>query len=210
MTRKLVLSTNNVNKIQEIKYLLEDLPIQVLSKKDIGQGGFEILEDGESLEANSQKKAMELSELTNYMVVADDSGLFVDALGGKPGVFSSRYAGEEGNDRKNNEKLLEEMKNFQYEDRKASFKAVVTLVTEDKQVINVHGQCRGHIGFSLQGPEVFGYDPLFIPEGYDKSFAELDMEIKNKISHRAKALEKLKKVIKGLLEDDNYENPSNQ
>lgn len=200
--RTLVLSTNNKHKVEEIKDILKELPIDVLSKKDIGLEDFEVVEDGSTLEENSVKKAKALAEKTEYMVLADDSGLFVDRLNGDPGVYSSRYAGEEGNDKKNNEKLLKEMKDIPLEKRSARFKTVIALVTEEKEVITIKGECEGQIEFEPRGDNDFGYDPLFTPEGYDKTFAQLDGEIKNSISHRAKALEKVKEVLIEVLKDD--------
>lgn len=200
--RKLVLSTNNRHKIGEIKKILEDLPIEVLSKRDIGLEDFDIIEDGTTLKENSIKKAKALSEKTEYMVMADDSGLFVDVLNGEPGVYSSRYAGEEGNDKKNNEKLLNKMKDIPLENRTARFKTVIVLITEEKEIIPIEGECKGHIEFELKGNNDFGYDPLFTPEGYDKTFAELNGEVKNTISHRAKALEGVREVLTNLLKDD--------
>jgi XTP/dITP diphosphohydrolase len=197
--RKLVLSTGNSHKVEEIKDILKDLPIEVLTKKDVGLGDLDVVEDGKTLEENSIKKAKALAEKLDYMVLADDSGLFVDRLNGEPGVYSSRYAGEEGNDKKNNQKLLEELKDIPLKDRTANFQAVIALVTEQKEIIVVKGQCNGTIGLKEEGNNDFGYDPLFIPEGYDKTFAELGEEIKNKISHRAKALDEMKKAIKDII-----------
>lgn len=208
--KKLVVSTNNENKLREIKEILKDLPIEVLSKKDLGLADLEVKEDGETLLENSGKKARELSRYTDYMVLADDSGLFVDELDGKPGVHSSRYAGEDGNDAKNNAKLLEKMKAFPLEKRKASFKALITIVTEEKEEVNILGECRGHIDFEEKGPRSFGYDPLFIPEGYDENFAQMDIKIKNKISHRAKALEGVREYLKDELKGENNENPTSK
>ncbi|NLY86241.1 MAG: XTP/dITP diphosphatase [Tissierellia bacterium] len=199
--RKLVLSTGNEHKVEEIRKILEGLPIEVLSKKDIGLGNIDIVEDGNTLEENSIKKAKGLAEKLDYMVLADDSGLFVDILNGEPGVYSSRYGGEEGNDKKNIEKLLQKLKDIPMEERKAKFMAVMALITEDKEIIIVKGECKGTIGFEPKGRNGFGYDPLFIPDGYTKTFGELDENIKNKISHRAKALEKLREKILQLLED---------
>lgn len=199
--RKLVVSTGNLDKIKEIKEILKDLPIEVIGKKDIGLGDLEVIEDGSTLEENSIKKAKALAEKTEYMVLADDSGLFVDILNGEPGVYSSRYGGEEGNNEKNNNKLLKELKDISIEQRGASFKTVMVLITEDKQTIIVNGQCKGTIGFELKGNKGFGYDPVFTPEGYNNSFGELGEDVKNKISHRAKALENLKAEILKLLED---------
>lgn len=187
-----------------------DLNIEVLSKEDIGLKDLDIEEDGETLTENSIKKAKALKEKTPYTVMADDSGLFVEALDGEPGVYSARYAGFEGDDRANNEKLLLNMKDIALEKRNASFFSVIALITEDDKVITVEGECKGHIGFEYRGNNDFGYDPLFFPKGYDKTFAELDGQIKNKISHRAIALENIKETLKNLLEDDLCEDISSK
>ena len=200
--RKLVVSTGNLDKVKEIREILKELAIEVVSKKDIGLGHIDVIEDGNTLEENSIKKAKALSEQTNYMVLADDSGLFVDVLNGQPGVYSSRYAGEEGNNEKNNIKLLEELKDFPLEQRNASFKTIIALITERKDIITVYGECKGTIGFELRGNKGFGYDPLFKPEGFDNTFGELGESIKNKMSHRAKALENLKIELTKLLEEE--------
>ncbi|MBC8586771.1 RdgB/HAM1 family non-canonical purine NTP pyrophosphatase [Paratissierella segnis] len=200
--RVLVLSTENINKINEIKHILRGLEIKVLSKKDVNLEDFEVIEDGNTLEENSLKKASALAEKIDYMVIADDTGLFVDALNGEPGVYSARYAGEDGNDKKNNEKLLGNLKGKSLEQREAKFLDVITLITEDKKIYTVKGECKGTIALELRGPSSFGYDPLFIPEGYDKTFAELGSDIKDKISHRAKALKNLKNTLIKILEDD--------
>lgn len=202
MKRKLVISTGNQHKVEEIKNILSDLSIDVISKKDAGLTELEVIEDGDTLEDNSLKKARALAEHLNYMVLADDSGLFVDALKGDPGVYSSRYAGEEGNDKKNNEKLLRELNEVSLENRNAKFKTIIALITEDKNEMIVYGECSGKIGFEEKGKNGFGYDPLFIPDGYEKTFGEIGEEQKNKISHRAKALENLKKEITNLLKDE--------
>ncbi|MCQ4925717.1 XTP/dITP diphosphatase [Tissierella carlieri] len=200
--RKLVVSTGNQHKVEEIKNILEGLSIEVVSKKDVGLGDLEVIEDGETLEENSLKKAKALAERLDYMVLADDSGLFVDILNGEPGVYSSRYAGEEGNDKKNNNKLLEELQDIPLKERNAKFKTVIVLITEDKESTIVYGECKGKVEFEPKGKNGFGYDPLFTPDGYDKTFGELGEEIKNKISHRAKALENLKEALKNILEVD--------
>lgn len=197
--RKLVISTGNQNKVDEIAFILKDLPIEILSKKDIGLGDLNVIEDGDTLEENSRIKAKALSNKTDYMVMADDSGLFVDILNGDPGVYSSRYGGEEGNNEKNNKKLLEELKDIPLKDRKAKFKTVIVLITEDKEEVTVEGQCKGTIGLESKGNHGFGYDPLFTPEGFSETFGELGEEVKNKISHRAKALELLKIELEKII-----------
>lgn len=124
-------------------------------------------------------------------------------LMGRPGVHSSRYAGEEGNDSKNNKKLLEALEDIAMEDRNAKFKTIIALITEDKKEIIVYGECKGKIGFKESGSNGFGYDPLFIPDGYENTFGEMEDHIKNKISHRSNALQGLKIEITKLIEGDN-------
>lgn len=200
--RKLILSTNNLHKVKEIKEILASLPIEVLTKNDIHLKNFKVEENGHSLEENSIKKAKALAEITDYMVLADDSGLFVEALNGEPGIFSSRYAGEEGNDEKNNLKLLRVMKDLAGDKRRAKFLTVIALITEDKEVFTVKGECSGQIALEMDQGNYFGYEPVFIPEGYNMTFAKLGPVIKNKISHRAKALTKLEKILRAMLEDE--------
>lgn len=202
MERKLVISTGNQNKVEEIKYILSDLNIEVVSKKELGLGKFEVEEDGATLEENSTKKARALANRVDYMVLADDSGLFVDILDGEPGVHSSRYGGEEGNDAKNNMKLLGELEGVPMEKREAKFKTIIALVTEDKKEIIVYGECKGKIAFEESGSNGFGYDPLFIPDGYENTFGEIGEDVKNEISHRSNALKNLKLEIKKLLEGE--------
>lgn len=206
--RKIVVSTGNQNKVNEIKNILKDLPFEILSKNEIGLKDIEVVEDGKTLEENSIKKAKALAKEVDYIVIADDSGLFVDALNGQPGVYSSRYGGEEGNDTRNNEKLLEELKGVALEKRTGRFKAVIALIKENKEILTISGQCEGRIIFEEKGNNGFGYDPLFVPNGFDKSFGELDENIKNQISHRAKALLKLKQLLIKIIEDEENENTS--
>lgn len=198
--RKLILSTGNKNKVKEIRDILKDLPIEVLSKDEIGLVDFDVVEDGVTLEENSLKKARELSRLVDYMVMADDSGIFVDSLGGEPGVYSARYGGEDGNDDLNNLTLL---KNLKGKDRTASFQSVIALITEDKREYTVKGICKGRVLEEPKGDNGFGYDPLFVPDGFQKTFAELDGDIKNSISHRRRAIDGLReKLIEILGEKD--------
>ncbi len=197
--RKLVLSTENKHKVDEIKNILKDIDIEVLSRGELDIEEFHVVEDGETLEQNSIKKARALAEKCDYMVIADDTGLFVNALNGEPGVYSSRYAGEEGNDSNNCAKLLENMEGKA--DRSAYFKTVICLITEDKKVYTLEGVCKGSIENERKGSGGFGYDPLFMPEGYEQTFSELGESVKNKISHRALALLELKKILKSILED---------
>lgn len=200
--RRLIVSTGNIHKVEEIKEILKDLPIDVLSKKELGLEKINIEENGKTLEENAILKATALARKVEGMVIADDTGLFVEYLNGEPGIHSARYSGVDTTDEKNNIKLLNRLKGVSLENRKAFFKTVIALVDEKGNIVTVAGECRGYIGFESRGEEGFGYDPLFVAEGYDKTFAELGEGVKNKISHRAKALDKLKEEIIKILEDD--------
>jgi len=194
--RKLVLATDNKNKINEIKDILSDLPIEILSKDQIGLEDLKVIEDGKTLVDNSLKKAREIAKYTDYLVVADDTGLFVEKLDGKPGVYSSRYAGEDGNDKKNVELLL---KNLEGEESRAYFETVICLITEDKKEYIASGRCYGKVLTTIRGENGFGYDPIFQPDGFDRTFAELGSKQKNEISHRRKAIENLREILIRLL-----------
>ena len=199
--KKLIVSSGNKGKIKEIKSILSDLDLRVLSKDELGLKDLEVIEDKNTLEGNAIKKAVEIHKHTGGMVMSDDSGLFVDYLDGDPGVHSARYAGIDGDDKANNKKLLRELLDISLEKRKAEFKTVIALVLEDGNIETVVGKCSGKIIFKEKGNNGFGYDPLFVPDGYDKTFSELDEEIKNKISHRKDALEKLKEKLKELMKE---------
>lgn len=195
---KIFLATRNQGKIEEMKDLLRDLRIEIVTTNDVG-GTPEVIEDGETLKENAIKKATELADYTGLTTIADDTGLIVDALDGRPGVHSARYAGKEATDRQNNQKLLRELAGIVAQKRTARFKTVMAMVKSGGEVKTVEGICEGHIGAELRGQNGFGYDPLFIPRGYDKTFAQLDSEIKNQISHRAQALNKMKEQLKLIL-----------
>jgi len=194
MMSKLYLATGNAGKIKEMKELLADLDVEIVTA-DAYDSVPEVIEDGDTLEENAIKKARELADYTGLMTVADDTGLLVDALSGKPGVYSARYAGKDATYEDNNRKLLQELKDVSLNERTAHFKTVAALVNPDGKVKTVEGICEGRIGNELKGEEGFGYDPLFIPEGYEETFAQLNPKIKNEISHRAKALKKLKVLL---------------
>ncbi len=198
--RKLILSTGNIHKVEEIKTILNGFNIEILSKDEIGLKEFSIEENGTTLEENAIKKATEIQQIAGGIVMADDTGLFVDKLNGEPGLYSARYSGEGSTYRKNNKKLLNNLKGVPLEERTAVFKTVIAI-TDGKRTKTVTGECRGKIGFEERGTEGFGYDPLFIADGYNKTFAELGEEIKNKISHRSRALEKLKEELKIFLNE---------
>lgn len=199
MSKTLIVSSSNISKIAEIKEILSDLKIDVKSKDEVGLSNLEVIEDKDTLHGNAIKKAKEIHDRTGGIVMSDDSGLFVDYLEGAPGVYSARYAGIDGDDKANNKKLLENLKYVSTDKRNASFKTVIALVLEDGSVETLEGECRGKIITEEKGNGGFGYDPLFIPDGYDKTFSELDFSVKNKISHRRDALEKLKEKLKKIL-----------
>lgn len=202
MRRKIILSSGNSHKIKEIRGILEFLPVDILSKNDIGYKDFDVVEDGETLEENAIKKAIELSRLTEGIVIADDTGLFVDALNGNPGVYSARYAGEDASDKDNNELLLKNLENVMSEKRTAEFRTVIAIVLENGEIFIAQGSCKGKIAFSPRGKNGFGYDPLFIVDGTDKTFSEMTDEEKNKISHRANALLNLREKLEEILSED--------
>lgn len=193
MSDKIYVATNNKGKLKEIKAILPHF--EVLAIKDLGFD-FDVDEDGKTFSENSYKKAFELHRLTGCRVIADDSGLCVDALGGAPGVYSARYAGEHGDDELNIQKLLEDMKDVPEADRTAKFVCDICLIEEDGSVFHAYGECHGRITYEKNGENGFGYDPvMYIPE-LKKTMAELTPDEKNKISHRAKALEILKEQLK--------------
>ncbi len=193
---KIFLATGNKKKIEELKPILSDLNYEVSSIAD-GVQIPDVVEDKDTFEGNSQKKAIEIAKFLDLVTIADDSGLCVDALSGAPGVYSARYAGEDGNDKLNNEKLIKELKNES--NRKAHFVSVISVAKPNGEVISFRGEVEGEIIDEFRGEGGFGYDPHFYYEPLKRTFAELSKEEKNKISHRARAVEKMKKEIKEFL-----------
>ncbi|MDU3010093.1 MAG: RdgB/HAM1 family non-canonical purine NTP pyrophosphatase [Peptoniphilus harei] len=193
--RKIVLSTDNKNKLREIREILEDLDVKIYGKSDIDGMDFEVIEDGDTLYDNALKKAAAMAERVDCAVLADDTGLFVNALDGEPGVHSARYASEH-DDKKNREKLLNNLKDK--DDRSAYFKTEIILIDEEKNIIPIEGVCPGKISLEERGDNGFGYDSIFIPEGFDKTFAEMSHEEKNQISHRSRALKNLRDKLSKL------------
>ncbi|QIB68359.1 RdgB/HAM1 family non-canonical purine NTP pyrophosphatase [Aminipila butyrica] len=198
MTMLVVAASQNQHKIDELEAIMRRFGMSIIGRDQFGLPKTKIEEDGDTFEANSLKKANEINLICHQITVADDSGLMVDALDGAPGVYSSRFAGEEGNDQKNNEKLLEMLKDVPLEKRTARFVSVITMVYPNRSRVVARGECEGHILFEASGEHGFGYDPLFRPLGYDVSFGQLTAEEKNKISHRAKALEDLQRQLELL------------
>jgi XTP/dITP diphosphohydrolase len=183
---KMVVATNNAHKLKEIAAILGQ-EIELLSLKDI-QCFADIPETADTLEGNARQKAMYIYENYGMDCFADDTGLEVEALGGAPGVFSARYAGEGHDSEANMQKLLKELAGK--ENRKAQFRTVICLIRNGKEYL-FEGIVKGEIIQEKRGGEGFGYDPIFVPEGYDLTFAELGDDVKNTISHRARAVEKL-------------------
>ncbi|MDD2215171.1 MAG: RdgB/HAM1 family non-canonical purine NTP pyrophosphatase [Eubacteriales bacterium] len=195
-----IAATQNKHKIEEMRAITEFFGFQIYSMKDAGFGQINVEEDGKTFEENSLKKAMEIHRVCGMITIADDSGLMVDALNGAPGVQSARFAGEDGNDGKNIEKLMELLGDLPWEERKAKFVTVIAMVFSEKTVLVAKGECKGHILYEKQGDKGFGYDPIFVPDGYKQSFGQLGTDVKNKISHRAKALQNLKILLEGMHE----------
>ena len=189
---ELVLATRNKKKLEELKRITFGLPVTILSLDDF-PGCPEVVEDQDSFEGNARKKAEVVCRYTGKPSLADDSGLEVDALNGAPGVYSARYAGGLGNgdDAKNNEKLLAELANVPDEKRGAQFVCCIALAFPDGMINTFLGTVQGRIGWELKGTNGFGYDPLFLPEGQAKTFAELPGAEKDLLSHRGKALRAL-------------------
>jgi XTP/dITP diphosphohydrolase len=197
-TIDVVIATRNSGKLREIRQILAPLGLKILSLRDFPEIP-EIVEDGQTFEENAVKKAAAAARQTGRIAIADDSGLAVDALQGRPGVFSSRYAGENATDADRYLKLLKEMARVPKGRRGAAFLCALAVASPEGKVEIVEGECRGEIASSPQGAQGFGYDPVFFLPELGRTMAELEPEGKNRISHRARALEKLKKVLPNFL-----------
>ncbi len=193
---KVVLATHNPHKVEEIRHILAGLNIELLSLDSFPEIG-EIEEDGDTLEENARKKARTVYEATHLLSLADDTGLEVEALGGRPGVYSARYSGENATYKENNEKLLGELKGVPPARRQAKFRCVISIIGETTDEIAL-GEVPGSIIEAERGTNGFGYDPLFVPDGHAITYAEMDSALKNTLSHRARALEEAKKILSGL------------
>ncbi len=195
--KKLVLATRNKHKIVELQSLLKDLNVELVTLNDFPNLP-PLVEDGATFQENALKKASTIFQHTKLPALADDSGLEVFYLNGKPGVRSARYAGDDTTDEQNNEKLLAEMRGVAPRRRRAQFRAVLAFVGPGYEEL-AEGICPGKLAESPRGTNGFGYDPIFIPDGFTKTYAELTAEEKNKISHRAKAAERMKEILKQRL-----------
>jgi len=202
---KLILATKNQGKIEEMRTILKESDIR---------GGLEIhtlfcypdipdiTEDGTTFEENAKKKALTVSKFTGLIAIADDSGLEVDALAGAPGVYSARFAGEGATDSENIKKLLGLLSDVPSEKRTARFVCVIAIALAGGEIQTVLGECSGIIGTRERGTSGFGYDPVFVVPEYGETFAELGGDIKNKISHRAIALNRLRSLLKDIIHQD--------
>lgn len=197
--KEVVVATSNKGKLKEIKEILKDTGINVLSLEDVGLENEEIIEDGWTFEHNALIKARHISKLTGKIAMGDDSGLEVDALDGKPGIFSARYSGEGATDESNRKKLLEELEGTKEDDRTARFVCAIGVHFPDGKEFTVRGECGGLITKEEYGENGFGYDSLFYVKEFDKTFAEVTADEKNSISHRGRALDKFKEEIRARL-----------
>jgi XTP/dITP diphosphohydrolase len=201
---KLLVATTNPGKFAEVKDFLRQLPLEVLSLSDLATWP-KIIEDGATFEENALKKARTLAEYSGYLTLADDSGLEVDALNGAPGIYSARYCGEEGNDKKNNEKLMHELREIPEEKRTGRFVCALALCAPKSHGMKewtVRDSCEGRIAFALKGENGFGYDPIFFYPPLGKTFGEIDRAIKATVSHRGKALKRLAEMLQSLVDLD--------
>jgi XTP/dITP diphosphohydrolase len=200
----IVMATSNQGKLAELRSLLADVPVALVSLRDVLDAVPVLTEDGDSFEANAASKAQQACQATGMVVLADDSGLEVDALEGRPGVRSARYAGENATDAQNNDALLRALQGVPTEHRTARFRCVLALTTpwEPGAVRSVEGVCEGSIGLVPRGTQGFGYDPLFLVEGYQgRTMAELAASEKNALSHRGRAARAMKRVIADLVRE---------
>ncbi|HMS64744.1 MAG TPA: RdgB/HAM1 family non-canonical purine NTP pyrophosphatase [Ignavibacteria bacterium] len=196
---KILSASNNLHKVEEIKYALNDLhDIKIISLSYFGIKT-NVNENGDTLEKNALKKAKETYDILKIPAISDDTGLFTIALKGEPGVRSARYSGENASDSENCNKLLINLREISEENRKAYFETVICFYINENNIQYFNGICNGKIDFVKKGENGFGYDPVFIPDGFEKSFAEMTNAEKNEISHRAKAMTKFKEYIKLII-----------
>lgn len=194
------MATRNKKKLAEIREILKNLNLNITSLADYPRTP-RIIENGRSFKDNAVKKAVKIARFTKKLTLGEDSGLCVYALGGRPGIYSSRFAGKAKSDLKNNLKLLKSLDGLRLNKRKAYYVCAVALADKDGLLEAVEGKCPGLIGFELKGNSGFGYDPLFIIPKYKKTFGQLGEKIKHKMSHRYRALKKARKIILKYIEE---------
>ena len=196
---RILIATMNRGKLREYERLLAEVPGLELETMAALPEPIEVVEDRDTFYGNARKKATEIATVAGMPCLADDSGLEVDALGGRPGVYSARYAGEGSTDSENNAKLLDALSGVADDERTARFQCAIVIIDQSgRELAIAEGACEGRIGSEPRGSHGFGYDPLFVPEGYAQTMAELGPETKNEISHRAKAAAKLVPILREL------------
>lgn len=197
---RMILATKNRGKLKEFQALVQNLPIELLSMDDV-QDLPDIIEDGCTFTENALKKACGIAKTTGIIAIADDSGLEVDALNGAPGVHSARYAGEQATDQENIKKLLQALNGVPMKKRTARFRCVIAICTPQGKHITTEGTCEGIITNEPRGSNGFGYDPIFLIPDQNLTMAEVGLDIKNQISHRAVALQKLRDILPDFLKE---------
>lgn len=196
--RLVVVATQNAGKVKEIKEILADLPVEVKTMGEIGVD-IDIEETGSTFEENAIIKAEALITFTDAIVIADDSGLEIDCLNKEPGVYSARYMGKDTPYEIKNQLILEKLKDVRREERTARYVCTIALASTNMKTVTTTGIMEGYIGYEAMGTNGFGYDPIFFIEGLNISIAAISPEQKNEISHRAKALQEMKKKLKEML-----------
>lgn len=197
---KLLIGSGNTGKIHEYGILLEEADVEVIGLKDVGLGDMDVEENGTTFEENAVLKAKAYAKASGLITLADDSGICVDALDGRPGLYSARYGGAGLDNAGRRKKLLGELENVPDEKRGAEFVCVIAVALPDGETVHLaEGICRGTIAHvESTGASGFGYDPLFIPEGYERTFADIDEAEKNQISHRGRAAQKIIPILNQL------------
>lgn len=194
MSKRMIFATGNEGKMKEVRMILADLGYEILSLKDIGYDK-EIIEDGKTFEENALIKAKTIAKERNEIVLADDSGLEVDYMDKQPGIYSARFLGEDTSYHIKNQYIIDQLKDAKPEERTARFVCAIACAFPDGKTLTTRGTIEGYIGYEERGENGFGYDPIFMVPEFNCSTSELDLEQKNKISHRGKALEAMKKLI---------------
>ncbi len=202
MEHRIIVATGNEGKMREVRLILADLGIEIISMKEAG-ASCEIEETGSSFAENAEIKAKAVWEQTGHIVLADDSGLVVDYLGGEPGIYSARYMGEDTSYEIKNQAIIDRVAEAKEEERKARFVSAIAAVLPDGTILHTEGTVEGEIAYQPAGTEGFGYDPIFYLPEYGMTSAQIPIEKKNEISHRGKALEAMKQKLKGLYREEN-------
>ena len=200
--REIVVATRNQKKLEEIKEIMKGLKIKFLSLEDISNAPY-VNEDGKSFVENAAKKAIKIARWTQKLTLGEDSGLCIDALLGAPGIYSSRFSGQGKSDEKNNQMVLRLLKKVSLKKRVAHYVCAVALADKNGLIGVVGGRCSGLIALKMKGTHGFGYDPLFSLPQYNKTFAQLGPLIKHKLSHRYKALKKIRPIVRKYFQSQN-------